>query len=389
MRFEDYLILGLGGVVLAWLGVSLFVIASRGLYDLERRWVRAAETLADDALGRLPRREILRVAGDASTPPAVAAGFARFAVARWRELILRHAARHRGELTRWRRVGALRILARAEEPSALPLLERAVGDPDRQLVGAAVAVLGTLPDRRAAGALVDALRELRFPPSRVATFLDRFPLAVPELIRPLLRDPDPQARFWGATLAARYPESQALHAELVRLARDDDPNVRAAAVETLGSIGDGESAAAANDLLADPVWYVRAHAARALGVLRAEATAPAVAGLLSDESWWVRFAAKEALERMGPGIADAVIPYLTHGDRFARNGAAEVLQNIGAVDAVVAEAAAAPEQEESLALVRRIFAAGGPSLAAATLARARPTARAFVARELTPKGGPT
>jgi hypothetical protein len=140
---------------------------------------------------------------------------------------------------------------------------------------------------------------------------------------------------------------------------DDDPSVRKAAVESLGVVGGPGAAATALRLLEDPVFYVRAHAARALGDLERVDLAPRVLPLLADAEWWVRTAAKDALQAMGPAVAPAVAGFLEHPDRFARNGASEVLQNLGVLDAIAGRAARGDATAEDRALLEKAAAAGG------------------------------
>ena len=183
---------------------------------------------------------------------------------------------------------------------------------------------------------------------------------------PLLRDSDPAVRFWGATLLAPYPGLA--DGRLVMLAHDRDPNVRAAAVETLG-VRDTDSARAA--ILAsidDPVWYVRVHAARSAGRLLGADAAPSLVRLLSDTRWWVRTAAKDALRGIGPDAVSSLLATLTDEDAFARNGAAEVLQDIGFVDSLASERPGSP-------LLERIYAAGGEHMRAAAEQRMERQAR--------------
>jgi len=92
---------------------------------------------------------------------------------------------------------------------------------------------------------------------------------------------------------------------------------------------------------------------------------------LADEKWWVRSAAKDAFRGMGSDAVPVLLPILAHADPFARNGAAEVLQDIGFVDAL------ALDQPDS-ALLERIYEAGGEGLrdAAESRAEVRRPARA-------------
>jgi len=382
--------------VCLWTGLSGLTLVERALHD--RRWAPVRDALArlrDPALHTLPAAErarrvdallaplgartLDRVAADSAVPGWAAETVAAHLVRRGAvERLARSASAHRGAAAKWRRVAALRILVRARHGRALELLERALADPDREVVGAAVGLLGMLDERRAARLLLGALTGGTYAPSRVATALDHFPVPILDLIRPLLRHPAPVARFWGATLLARYRETPGLDAELAPLVRDPDPGVRKAAVETLGLVGGPEAAPSARALLGDPVWYVRAHAARALGDLRRRDLAAAVTPLLADREWWVRLAAKETLEAMGPAVWPDVVPYLSHADRFARNGAAEVLQNLGLLDTWIVEAARGLAPPERLQVLRQAAGAGEAGLLGALRERVEPGFRQAV-----------
>jgi HEAT repeat protein len=190
------------------------------------------------------------------------------------------------------------------------------------------------------------------------------------LLLPLLRDPDPVVRFWGATLIGPY---EALgEADLIDLTRDDDANVRAAAVEALGGRSGEEAASAALALLDDPAWFVRVHAARSAGQLAGARGAFEITRRLGDARWWVRTAAKDALRSLDREAIPALVPVLSSPDRFARNGAAEVLQDIGLVDHLALEEPDSP-------LLAQIYAAGGPGLREAAESR---TARLLRRREV-------
>jgi hypothetical protein len=69
----------------------------------------------------------------------------------------------------------------------------------------------------------------------------------------------------------------------------------------------------------------------------------------------VRTAAKDALRGLGTEAVPSLLSVLTHSDSFARNGAAEVLQDVGFVDFLALDNPDSP-------LLERIFAAGGERL---------------------------
>ena len=118
---------------------------------------------------------------------------------------------------------------------------------------------------------------------------------------------------------------------------------------------------------------MRAHAARALGAQGRPELAALVATLLPDEQWWVRGAAKHALEQLGPEATRYVVPYLESADEFARNGAAEVLQNTGVTDRLASELVDHPESQPERRLLRSIVDAGGNEYEEALIARVEPS----------------
>lgn len=370
--------IALGGIFLVWIGVSAYVIVTRALFDvadlsfhtarrvLERRLARLGS--ADAALAGLPRRTLAGIAADASTTPSLARAAARRLLSRRARRVVREAGAHRTEAQKWRRISSLRILSIAGWDGATPLLEAALEDKDPDVAGAAVSILGSLGERSHAQLLVDALRRNVYARSRIAAQLDAFDVPIADLLKPLLDDLDPAVRQWGATLLARY-EDPSVELELAALVIDEDAQVRAAALKGLARTSSGLAAMAALTSLRDPVWFVRVHAARALGRLGHPTLAAKVVDLLADEHWWVRTAAKDALEAMGPDATPVVIEALRSGDRFVRNSAAEVLQNTGVVDDLVARLADSPGDELAARTIRSVFAAGGTALAEAAVQR--------------------
>jgi HEAT repeat protein len=345
---------------------------------------------------RLDRVTLLRVAAHLADRSPLSEGFAR-AVTNEHSLdwFVQQASASRGPRANWRRIAALRLLAHQGYSGIVQLLGDAVSEPDTEIAGAALAILGRTPDMKAAEILVNALKSARYSPSRLATFLDRFPLPIAALLRPLLHHPDATVRYWAVTLLARHRSIAALETEIGALTADPAPLVRRAAVASLAQLNPPAAAMAARPLLADPVWFVRAHAARAIAETEDSEFARDVAPLLADREWWVRTAAKESLQRMGPEVWSALVPYLDHADAFARNGAAEVLQNIGILDSlIILEAATIRPSAEKIELLRKIASAGGTRMTEALLDRVdqhtRPRVRDLLASlGLEPAGAPS
>ena len=275
-------------------------------------------------------------------------------------LVRKVAGRPRTEWGRWRRVTALQKLERTHHPAGPRLLRRVLHDPDPKIAAAAIRTLGDVGDDWAVDVLVDALRDGEGARSRIASELERLaPAPGPKLVT-MLRSRDAVIRFWGATLLRPYPDLA--EATLIELTWDSDSNVRAAAVETLGTRHGPAVEAALSARLDDSEWFVRVHAARAVGHVVGVEAAPSITRLLSDRRWWVRTAAKDALRGMGAEAVPSLLATLTHEDLFARNGAAEVLQDVGFVDFLALDNPRSP-------LLERIYEAGGERFRAAAEAR--------------------
>ena len=306
-------------------------------------WASVATVTVVGRLGFERRRRL-----SASQPVAL-----RSAPARSRRLVAR-AERHRGEAGKWKRIAALRAVSRDRHPRRRALLRWALEDRDRDVAGVAVRVLWEFDDDWATEMLIEALRANRYPRALAAGQLERRSPAIGPLLVQLLSDPDAAVRFWGATLLAGCPEIA--RDELIALTTDPEANVRAAATEALGARGGGRSVrGAVGARLGDDAWFVRVHACRALGQVGSPDDAPALAGMLGDPWWWVRAAAKDALRSFGLNVAGVLVPHLDSDDGFVRNGAAEVLQDIGFLDGL------ARSGKEGV-LRERILVAGGDDM---------------------------
>lgn len=374
-------------VLITWTAASVYLLIAgvrnghRALALGRARRALAAITIADrhdeelrtsvvSLMATLPDDVVLPLASGTTHRAALDRIVAEAAVARvGRQALEALASERHAPKDNWRRIAAMRVLAAGSAAAPLvPILTRALDD-DPEVVGASLSVLGRLEDRAAGLALIGALKDHKYAPSRIATYLDQSPAAIADALVPLLHHPDAQVRYWGATLVSRH-RAPGVERDVEMLTKDPSPLVRKAAVATLAEIDGAAAVAVVQPLLADPIWYVRAHAARALAAANAVDTAEQIAALLADREWWVRLAARESLQQMGEEIWSVLVPYLDHADAFARNGAAEVLQNIGVLDSlIVLEAATSRPSANKVEMLRKIAAAGGTRMTEALLER--------------------
>jgi HEAT repeat protein len=312
---------GAVALLVLWLALSSWIVLGRARHDrVNRLTARDAAWLADSRLTALgfARRRLWRVAEGVGGPAAVTA--ARELVRRESGKLLRRTAR--GGLGQTR---ALRVLARGGSRLAFDALRAARAGGRPEVIAAVVAITAELDTPQADELLLDVLVGGDYPRSRTATELaPRAQRLVVPLLR-LARHPDPAVRYWTLMLLVNVAPQPAVLIAAVDAVSDPDAQVRGAAARLLGACNSSEAQFALRSLLTDGVFFVRAHAARAVGEIAAQPLAGEVAALLSDESWWVRAAARESLLALGDAGFAAAVGVLNDEDRFARDGAADVV----------------------------------------------------------------
>jgi HEAT repeat protein len=273
---------------------------------------------------------------------------------------------------RWNRIEALRLIAETSTP--LRVAERqaladALADRNEDVRLGALVAVSARGDELAARLLVTSLAEWPTGRARVAAELEQQPSEhVAPLLEELLADSRPEVKFWALQVLGRK-RSPLPWTAITELLDDPSPNVRAALAEGLPGFY-RRPTIALRRLLADDEWFVRVHAARALGEVGSKLAAPAIAELLRDPSWWVRDAAEKALVALGrTGIREA-LRLLDVGDPFARDSAAEVLQESGYLDRCVTAAALGDVEAERLLV--RVRAATDDALVESAVARVAP-----------------
>jgi HEAT repeat protein len=399
MMWVDTILIGTVVVaVLAWAVLAAYIVAVQRKREHTRATLSAAlaslRSMADappaerlaavrQLLEGSSRELVMHAAADPDLPPHAFDTIVGVLTDRWPlDSLVRDARGHVSARDRWRRVTALRILARSKHPQAIHLLGYAIGDADVDVAATGLALLGQSQDPRAVDLLMAALASPSLSASRVAVYIDQSPQHLGPKLTALLRHAEPVVRQWAATLLARYPE-EPIEDVLAELTGDPDPRVRKAAVQTLGRVGGIEAGECAVRLLADATPYVRAHAARALGELARIDQAENIAALLGDTDWWVRLAAREALEMLGPEVWAVLVRCMNHSDKFVRNGAAEVVQNLGVLDSLIMlEAATDNPATAKVAMLQRIASAGGVRFTESLVERAGPVVGPRVRRLL-------
>lgn len=252
-----------------------------------------------------------------------------------------------------RRLDALEALAKARLPQSVEPLIRLLDDKEPAIrimalrsVARSLARMpgGPLRDRGVLG-FTEAVTTTRIPPGAVEETLLLLEAAAPQVLTILL------AASHDAPLLARVIDAAGrlklleLGEDVAQHVRHPEPEVRAAALRTLGRMGflPGTAEGAVTAAMEDPTEFVRVQASRTAMLLPRQSARPALWERLGDESWWVRRAAAQALLGLGsegPRLLQSA--GTGHPDRFARHMAVQVLLDAGRLDPDLARSIRGP-----------------------------------------------
>jgi HEAT repeat protein len=124
--------------------------------------------------------------------------------------------------------------------------------------------------------------------------------------------------------------NSSLQEDLLALADDSIPELRAAAARSMGHAHRLHALDVLFQLVSDPVWFVRLRAAVALGELRREEAVPALVQLLTDSNRLVRIRAAEGLIDLKSDLAAIFEQVVATGDRYGLHAYLAALDNASA-----------------------------------------------------------
>ncbi|MBI3405983.1 MAG: HEAT repeat domain-containing protein [Acidobacteria bacterium] len=232
----------------------------------------------------------------------------------------------------WTRRQALVSLGRMHAAEAIPALSEALDDPHVETRIAAVRGLGRTGLASAAHPIVEHLLSgtLRIPGRVTQNALLACCRATPAVLLPYIRKASDSARPLLARVLGEIATPE-LEDDLLLLASDPLPDVRAAAARALAEAQPRLALTALAGLAEDPEWFVRLRAVVALGTLRDPSMIPVLMETLCDPNRYVRRRSAAALARMENSHAEILMLATRTGDRYALQTIVSELQRSGGI----------------------------------------------------------
>ena len=273
----------------------------------------------------------------------------------------------------WKRRMVLLALGRTRAPEAVPALAEALDSPSEETRVAAVRGLGKTSLPQAALPLLDlyVTDELHVPLHTLKNALLSCCREAPEVLVPYLNCASHVARELIARVLGELA-TPGLGEELLVLAADPLPEVRASAARSLAKVQPEISFPVLSTLAVDTEWFVRLRAVIALSSLDHTGKIFVLLRALCDVNRHVRQRAAWTLARMHQGKEEILEKVVATEDNYALQAFLSELERCGSLDAaldglgnVINRAAGGGDVEDVAAEVREHFAAPGKAAAAA------------------------
>jgi HEAT repeat protein len=232
------------------------------------------------------------------------------------------------KLKGWRRRSALVALGRTRAPEGIPALSEALRDLDPEARNAALRGLGRLGSPEAAEEILHWLAEsgVNVPVLPLQNALINCCRERPQILLSYLQLAGPQLREVLARVLGEVA-SPSLGSELIGMADDELPELRAAAARALSNAQPGHAVEVLGELSRDPVWFVRLRAVVAIGKLYDTAAVPHLINALTDSNRLVRMRAAEALVDFKSELPSIFSQVVKTRDRYGLHAFLAALEN--------------------------------------------------------------
>jgi HEAT repeat protein len=278
----------------------------------------------------------------------------------------------------WQRRSALVALGRTRAPEGIPALSEALRDDDVEVRNAALRGLGRLGSPEAAEEILHWVAEsgLNVPVLPLQNALINCCRERPQVLMPYLKLADPKLREVLARIVGEVA-GPSLGMELIGLADDELPELRAAAARAMSNTQPAEAVEVLAELSHDTVWFVRLRAVVAMGKLYDVRALPYLLKALTDSNRLVRMRAAEGLVDLKSDLPSIFAHVVRTHDRYGLHAFLAALENAGLrnqLDAELRKESAGPNAE--IAELLGVLSTGKlPETQAATLELAPTAAR--------------
>ena len=252
----------------------------------------------------------------------------------------------------WSRRRAMLALGGMRVPEAILPLDEALDDWQLDTRMAAVQALSRTGLAEAAEPIIRThmMGKLRVPTDPITNALVRCYMDQPEAILPFLRRSKGESRELLARVAAELATPR-MADEMILLAGDLDPEVRACAARALAVAPRPVAIPALAALVRDDIWFVRLRAVSSLNQILHPRVIPILLEALRDSNRLVRTRAASALAKFEHESREILQGVVDSRDRYALHAMISALELGGGFEKVMAQLADPLHRDEATALL--------------------------------------
>ena len=238
----------------------------------------------------------------------------------------------------WQKRRAMLALGAMRVPEAIAPLSEALDDWQLDTRMVAVRALGRTGLAEAAEPIIEMFMVggLKVPRDPITNALVRCYVDHAEAVLPYLRRSQGESRELLARVASEVATAQ-MADEMIVLAEDPRPEVRAAAAKALAVAPLALAIPALGDLARDEVWFVRLRATIAMGEIRHPRTIPILLEAVRDPNRLVRIRAAATLARFEHDRIEILQSIVDSRDRYALHAMISALELGGGFEQTLKE----------------------------------------------------
>lgn len=226
---------------------------------------------------------------------------------------------------KWLRIEAILCLGYVQDLSALDTLKKTILDRDEDVAYFSIIALGQIKTAQSAEILIGFLERNASLGFKIASILESFPPEIIPKLSPLLKSEFPLVRFWALKIITKFKPEELIK-DIESLTFDGSEEVRAAACECLGAIGNRGVENSLSRCLKDDSWLVRVSALKAFSQILGKDCLPEALKLINDGSLSVIDAVKDVVAENIEAALPYIEKFLSGEDGIAKRMSVEALE---------------------------------------------------------------
>ena len=237
-------------------------------------------------------------------------------------------------INKWRRIEAIIMLGYLNSANALGILKQTLDNRDNDIAYFSLVSLGHIRNIESARILLNNINNKAFSSYKIASLLENFPLDIVDILIKSLEDPDDNLRLWSIRLLSRFKPKQCAK-RVSDFIADPSADLRAAACECLGEIGEEGFKEVIQKCLDDSIWYVRLQAVIALEKILGAKSITDIAPLIKDSHRLLREKVKEIMVKYFSESLEFIEIFLLEENQEIKQSCVEIMDRAGYLNKIL------------------------------------------------------